>query len=60
MDVYILSLHVHFRWGVALVGKIFYWALVTLFWGNIFQVLEVHWEPKLIQEFRCEKGRILA
>ena len=56
MDVYILPLHVHFRWGVALVGKIFYWALLTPFWGNIFQVLEVHWEPKLIQEFCCEKG----
>ena len=48
MDVYILPLDVHFRWEVALVGKIFYWALLTPFWGNIFQVLKVHWEPKLI------------
>ena len=42
MDVYILPLHVHFRWEVALVRKIFYWALLISFRGNIFQVLEVH------------------
>ena len=36
-----MSLHVHFRWGVALIGKSIYWALLTLSWVNTFQVLEV-------------------
>ena len=32
-----LPLHVHFRWGVALVGKFIYWALLTPSWKNIFR-----------------------
>ena len=28
-------LHVHFRWGVALIGEIFYWALLTLLWDSL-------------------------
>ena len=30
-----LSLHVHFRWGVALVGEFFYWALLTPLWDPL-------------------------
>ena len=26
---HVLPLHVHFKWGVALVGEFFYWALLT-------------------------------
>ena len=30
-----MSLHVHFRRGVALVGKFFYWTLLTLSWDPL-------------------------
>ena len=30
-----LPLLVHFRWGVALVGEFFYWALLTLLWDPL-------------------------
>ena len=30
-----LLLHVHFRWGVALVGEFFYWALLTSSWDSL-------------------------
>ena len=36
-----MPLHVHFRWGVALVEEFNYWALLTLSWENNFQVPEV-------------------
>ena len=55
-----VPLHVHFKWGVALIGEFFYWALLTMSWGNIFQVLEVHRKPKQVQEINCEKGRSVA
>ena len=55
-----VPLHVHFRWGVALVREFFYWALITKSWGNIFQVLEVHKESKQVQQINCEKGRSVA
>ena len=55
-----MSLHVHFRWGVALVGKLLYWALLTPSWVNIFQVLEVYRKLKQVQGLNCEKGRIVA
>ena len=32
-----LPLHVHFRWGVALVGKLNYWALLNLSWDPLFR-----------------------
>ena len=51
-----VSLHVHFRWGVALVEEFFYWALLTSSWRNIFQILEVHKEPKQVEEINCEKA----
>ena len=54
-----MSLHVHFRWGVALVGKLLYWALLTLLWVNIFQVLEVHLEVTIPEDYRA-KGRVVA
>ena len=55
-----IPLHVHFRWGVALVGEFFYWVLLTQSWGNIFQVLEVHKESNQVQEINYEKGRTVA
>ena len=30
-----MPLHVHFRQGVALIGKFFYWALLILSWDHI-------------------------
>ena len=36
-----MSLHVHFRWGVALVEEFNYWALLTPSWENNFQVPKV-------------------
>ena len=42
VDVCVVSLHVHFRWGVALVEEFNYWALLTPSWENNFQVLKVH------------------
>ena len=30
-----LPLHVHFRWGVSLVGEFFYWALLTSLWDPL-------------------------
>ena len=27
-----VPLHAHFRWGVALIGKFYYWALLTPSW----------------------------
>ena len=29
------AIHVHFRWGVALIGEIFYWALLTSLWDPL-------------------------
>ena len=55
-----MSLHMHFRWGVAFVGKFLYWALLTPLWVNIFQVLELYRKPKLVKEFNCEKGRVVV
>ena len=31
----LLPLHVHFRWGVALVGELFYLTLLTLLWNPL-------------------------
>ena len=39
-----------FRWGVTLVGKFNYWALVTPSWEKQFQVPEVYRGMKLIPE----------
>ena len=50
-----MPLHVYFRWGVALVGKLLYWALLTSLWVNIFQVLEVHSKVSIAEDYR-EKG----
>ena len=36
-----MPLHVHFRWGVALVEEFNYWALLTPSWENNFEVTEV-------------------
>ena len=36
MDVYILPLHVHFRWEVALVGKIFLLGIAYPVLGKYF------------------------
>ena len=36
-----MPLHVHFRWGVALVEEFNYWALLTPSWENNFQAPEV-------------------
>ena len=55
-----MSLHVHFKWGVALVGKFLYWALFTPSWVNIFQVLEVYRKSKQVQGHNCEKGRVVV
>ena len=30
-----VPLHVHFRWGVALVGEFLYWALLTPSWDPL-------------------------
>ena len=54
-----MPLHMHYRWGVALVGKLLYWALLTPLWVNIFQVLEVHPEVSIYEDCR-EKGRVVA
>ena len=37
LDVYFIMrlLHVHFRWGVAIVGDYHYWALLTPSWDHI-------------------------
>ena len=50
-----MSLQVHFKWGVALIGNLLYWALLTPLWVNIFQVLEVHPEVSIF-EYYCEKA----
>ena len=54
-----MPLHVHFSWGVSLIGKLLYWALLTPSWVNIFQVLEVHPEAS-ISEYYHEKGKVVA
>ena len=54
-----MSLYVHFRWGVALVGKLLYWALLTPLWVNIFQVLEVRPEVSIYEDYR-EKGLVVV
>ena len=40
MDVCVVPLHVHFRWGVALVGEFNYWALLTPSWDPPFRYRE--------------------
>ena len=35
-----MPLHVHFRWGVALVGEFNYWALLTPSWDPPFRYKE--------------------
>ena len=54
-----LPLHVHFRWGVALVGEIFYWALLTPLWDP-FQVEGVYRETALQRGSDYEGGRCVA
>ena len=54
-----MPLHMHFRWGVALVGKLLYWALLTSSWVNIFQVLEAHLKVSIYEDCR-ENGRVVA
>ena len=34
-----MPLHVHFRWGVALVGEFNYWALLTPSWDPLFRYM---------------------
>ena len=51
-----LSLHVHFRWGVALVGEFFYSALI---WTP-FQVQGVYRETAVQQGRDYEEGRCVA
>ena len=48
LSVLCMSLHVHFRWGVALVGKFLYWALLTPSWVNIFSGTGGTFEGELI------------
>ena len=55
-----MPLHVHFRWGVSLLGESFYGALLTPSWRNIFQVPEVHRESNQVQEINYEKGWTVA
>ena len=50
-----MPLHVPFRWGVALVGKLLYWALLTPSWVNIFQALEVHSEVRIYDDCNAPK-----
>ena len=40
MDVCVVPLHVHFRWGVTHVGEFNYWALLTLSRENYFRYRE--------------------
>ena len=44
-----------FRWGVAFIGKLLYWALVTPSWLNIFHVLKIHRGMKCIQDLRVKE-----
>ena len=30
-----LSLYVHFRWGVAIIGEFFYWSLLNPLWDPL-------------------------
>ena len=55
-----MPLHVHFRWGVALVRKLLYWALLTPLWVNIFQALEVHRGMERIQDLSGEEKSIFG
>ena len=48
--------HVHFRWRVALIGKVLYWALLTPLWVNIFQVLEVRPKVSILEDYRKRPG----
>ena len=54
-----MPLHVHYRWGVALVGKLLYWALLTPSWVNIFQVLKVRSEVSISKDY-WGKGRVVV
>ena len=47
-----------FRRGVALIGKFFYWALLTPLWA--FQVHEVYRKTALRRCRDCEEGRHVA
>ena len=40
VDVCVVPLHVHFRWGLALVEEFNYWALLTLSWDPPFRYRE--------------------
>ena len=40
VDVRVVPLHVHFRWGVTHVGDCHYWALLTLSWDPLFRYRE--------------------
>ena len=51
-----MSLHVHFRWGVALVGKFLSWALLTPSWVNTFKALEVRPEVSILEDYREKAG----
>ena len=55
-----MPLHVHFRWGVALVEEFNYWALLTPSWDQSFQVLKVHLGMECIRGLRGEEMARLA
>ena len=40
VDVCVVPLHVHFRWGVTHVGKYYYWTLLTPSWDPSFRYRE--------------------
>ena len=54
-----LLLHVHFRWGVVIVGKFFYWELLTCR-GTPFQVQGVYRETTLLRGLDYEGGQHVA
>ena len=56
IDCLYMSLHMHFRWGVTLVGKLSI-DIAHPVWGIIFQARR---GKKLVVELVCEIGLIVA
>ena len=51
-----LQLHVHFKWGVALVGEFLCWALLTPSWDPLSDTEGVYRETTLLRGRDYEKG----
>ena len=48
VDVSVVPLHVHFRWGVALLREFNYWALLTSSWDPPFKYMSRRYSFKTV------------